>query len=140
MYNPAADLKCDVRALPYEDNSVDEIFASHLIEHFDFKEAFDVIREWKRVLKEGGVLVLETPDLLSLCKHFVAADEKGRVDLYGQFFAKAWLPGETHKFLYTENQMMWTLAQIGFKSVIREVNRKWSNWDADINLKVRAIK
>lgn len=119
LYSEKADMKFDAKKIPMEDNSVDEIFASHLIEHFDFKEGFEVLKEWNRVLKPGGKVVLETPDLLNTCKRFVEADEGFRVRLYGHFFAWPWMEGQCHKFLYTENQLRWTLQQCGFADIKR---------------------
>lgn len=119
LYNPKAELQCDIKKLPYEDNSVDEVLSCHVIEHFDFKEAFDVLREWYRVLKPDGYIITETPDFLGSCQAFVNGSEEERINLYGHFFAKAWLPGQTHKFLYTENQLKWTLANVGFKNIYR---------------------
>lgn len=140
LYNPKAEFKCDVKELPFENDSIEEIYASHLIEHFDFKEAFVVLKEWYRVLKQGGKLIVETPDFLNLCKLFINSDERGRVNLYGQFFAKAWLPGEVHKFLYTETQLGWTLKQCGFRDVVREENKKWVDLPAEINLRMAGVK
>jgi len=120
LYNPKAQRRCDVRFLPFADDSVDEINADHIIEHFDAHEAWDVLREWKRVLRSGGVLRVETPDFLALCKAFVdAPDEQSRVNLYGAFFAKAWMPGEVHKFLYSETQLGWTMQEVGFVELHR---------------------
>jgi len=48
-------------ALP--DGSADEIRASHLFEHFSHRAALDVLKDWVRVLKPGGLLKLAVPDL-----------------------------------------------------------------------------
>ena len=45
--------------LPYEDGSVDTVFSSHALEHFDDQIA--AIREWYRVLKVGGFIVCMVP-------------------------------------------------------------------------------
>ena len=122
------DAKCDVRfdvqKLPYPDNSVDEIKAFHIIEHFHFFEIQEVLKEWYRVLKPGGRLYLETPDFLETCKSFVEGSpvmdiEDWRVLLYGHFFAHAWIPGQTHKFLFTETQLRTNLGWAKFKQVNR---------------------
>lgn len=49
----------DGKRLPFEDGTVDTVYASHTLEHID--EPFDAIREWFRVLKVGGYLVLAVP-------------------------------------------------------------------------------
>ncbi|MFW5889426.1 MAG: glycosyltransferase [Bacillota bacterium] len=119
LYNPKADMNFDAAKCPFEDNSIDEISAYHLIEHFDFKQAFDVLKEWNRILKPGGKLVIETPDLYHTCKIFAESNEEYRQKLYSHFFAWPWINGQQHKFLYTETQLKWTLEQCGFENIIR---------------------
>lgn len=118
------DIRFDVQKLPYPDNSVDEIKAFHIIEHFHFFEIQEVLKEWHRVLKPGGKLYLETPDFLETCRAFVEGTpvmpiEEFRILLYGHFFAHAWVPGQTHKFLFTETQLRVNLGWAGFKHVDR---------------------
>lgn len=61
-----------LQPLPYEDESVDEIYCSHVIEHFSRNE-WEIIREdWKRVLKPGGVMHLRCPDLEQCIKYFLS--------------------------------------------------------------------
>jgi glycosyltransferase involved in cell wall biosynthesis len=127
LYAPddaVCDVRFDVQKLPYPDNSVDEIKAFHIIEHFHFFEIKDVLNEWFRVLKPGGKLYLETPDFLETCRSFVEGSpvmpiEEWRVLLYGHFFAHPWVPGQTHKFLFTESQLKTNLSWAGFKRVDR---------------------
>lgn len=120
------DLRFDVQKLPYDDNTVDEIKAFHIIEHFHFFEIQEVLKEWYRVLKPGGKLYLETPDFLETCRSFVEGNpssgldiEQWRILLYGHFFAHAWVPGQTHKFLFTETQLRTNLSWAGFQTVNR---------------------
>ena len=47
--------------LPFENESVDYVFCSHLIEHFNFKELYKLFKEFDRVLKNNGILVVNTP-------------------------------------------------------------------------------
>jgi len=117
LYSEHADVKADAMHLPYNDSSVDLILNSHIIEHFDFKTGFDLLKEWYRVLRTGGVLVTECPNLLALCRLFVDANEEERITMYPQFFGSPYLPGHLHKFVYTPNQLHWTLSQTGFINI-----------------------
>ncbi len=49
------------RSLPFDAGYFDAVSALALIEHLDRTEAFSLLREARRVLKGGGVLVLTTP-------------------------------------------------------------------------------
>lgn len=113
------DAQFDVAKLPYDDNSVDEIRAFHIIEHFDWHMGQRTLEEWYRVLKPGGRLWLETPDFLASCDAFVKGDAGFRNMLYGHFFAMPWIPGQIHKFLFTEEQLRIQLSWAGFKTTNR---------------------
>ena len=49
--------------LPLKDNSVDYIYCSHVLEHFEPWEALDILKECKRVMKTESVLRIVTPDI-----------------------------------------------------------------------------
>jgi predicted SAM-dependent methyltransferase len=57
------DVIADARFLPFRDESFNHVYSSHLIEHFSHREVKDVLVEWVRVLKKGGVLEIRCPDL-----------------------------------------------------------------------------
>jgi predicted SAM-dependent methyltransferase len=63
--------KFSIFNLPYDDESIDEILAEHLIEHIKFGDEKRFWRESYRVLKPGGIMSVEAPDLEWLCKVFV---------------------------------------------------------------------
>jgi|GEM_PF-3172530 predicted SAM-dependent methyltransferase/GT2 family glycosyltransferase len=126
-YYEKADQQWDAIDLPLPKNSVDEIYSSHLIEHFHFHDGEKVLKEWYRVLKPGGILTIETPDLLATCKKFVESDEQGRIALYPQLFGYPWDKGQTHLFVYTPTQLRWSLEQIGFKDIHQEPALRWTN-------------
>jgi len=57
-----ADISCDIRDLAiFADESVDSVFSSHALEDFPLSEVPSILKEWWRVLKVGGHLVLYLP-------------------------------------------------------------------------------
>lgn len=70
------DLQADCSDLPFEDNSVDEIYAGHMLEHFDMTE--NVLEEWHRVLKPGGRITICIPDIERALKEL----REGRITLH----------------------------------------------------------
>ena len=61
----------DVTNLPFDDNSMDEIYASHVLEYFDWAEAQDVLKEWYRVLVPWGWVRIGVPDFAALARLYV---------------------------------------------------------------------
>lgn len=57
------DVVMDVRKehLPYDDDAVDEIYASHFLEHLTALERVHFLNEAYRVLKHGGTMTVITP-------------------------------------------------------------------------------
>lgn len=87
------DAKTDDQIYPlkaYADGSVDEVRASHVLEHFPHGAVVNVVREWVRVLKPGGVLKIAVPDLETIARLYLAGENApiqgylmgGQVDQY----------------------------------------------------------
>jgi ubiquinone/menaquinone biosynthesis C-methylase UbiE len=76
-----ADVVCDVRKLEgYADGEVDEILALDLLEHLPASETADVLAEWRRVLRPGGLLTVKCPNMYQLARAIVAYTDLGRLD------------------------------------------------------------
>jgi predicted SAM-dependent methyltransferase len=53
-----------VRLSAFADGSFTEVYGSHVLEHFDYKDGLMLaLKEWRRVLAPGGTLRLSVPDL-----------------------------------------------------------------------------
>lgn len=63
--DPAAkpDILADARKIPLEDCMADVVIASHVLEHFSYRETISVLKEWVRLLKIGGKLIIVVPNL-----------------------------------------------------------------------------
>lgn len=60
--NPIDDLSI------FKDNSIDLIYNCHVLEHFHKRRIPEVLKEWHRVLKPGGILRTSVPDFNQLIK------------------------------------------------------------------------
>lgn len=90
----AIDRKLGTEAYPleYADNSVEEIRASHVLEHFDFAEAKVALAEWVRVLKPGGLIKIAVPDFErvstadNLWAHYVMGGQTDKDDYHKSLY------------------------------------------------------
>lgn len=65
------DIKANAfEPLPLQDSSVDELYSSHVIEHTGWNTVKDVLKEWGRVVKPGGVMHLKCPDFAYHVKRY----------------------------------------------------------------------
>lgn len=68
---PNVDIQADIRNLDsIPNNSVDEIYACHVLEHFNRKEIIQVLTEWNKKLKVNGILRLAVPDFEAIVKEY----------------------------------------------------------------------
>jgi len=57
--SPLADVKMDIREIPFDDNTFDVVICNHTLEHV--KEDLQSMKEFYRVLKPGGWGILNSP-------------------------------------------------------------------------------
>jgi predicted SAM-dependent methyltransferase len=113
----------------FEDGSVDFIYACHILEHFKRKEVEDVLKEWFRVLKPGGVLRLSVPGF----EEIVAIYQR-----YGdlKLVLGPLVGGQTylynfHYMVFDFNLLSELLKKAGFKNVYRYDWKKTEHADID---------
>ena len=76
---PDVDFIGDINNLDqFENESCEEIYASHIIEHIDQKTVLNTLKEINRILKKNGKFYISVPDMDSLCHFFISplADKK----------------------------------------------------------------
>ncbi len=86
LLSPLADVKADICNLPFADNEYDVILCNHVLEHIP--DDTKAMQELFRVLKPGGMAILQIPQDLNLEKTFAdnsIVDQKERAKIFGQY-------------------------------------------------------
>lgn len=113
----------------FEGNSVDLVYASHLLEHFQRDKIEEVLREWYRVLKKGGTVRLAVPDFEKLTEVY---QETGDLKLIlGPLVGGQDYPENTHYTVFDYNFLSEFLKEAGFKNICRWDWRKTIHKDYD---------
>lgn len=94
-----ADALSHLRALP--ERSLDVVTAFHVIEHLPFRTLLDMAREIYRVLRPGGIVILETPNPENL----LVASHSFHLD-------------PTHQWILPPAYTSFVLEQVGFSAVV----------------------
>ncbi len=111
-----ADQIVDICQLPYEENSIDEIEASHILEHFDCLQMPYVLSEWFRILKPGGIIFFETPHLVQSVGKVSHAPLVKQLNTL-RFLFGIDIVGNVHKMGFTPTILKKILLSIGFCNV-----------------------
>jgi predicted SAM-dependent methyltransferase len=115
------------KGITCNDNDVDIIFHSHLLEHFNREEGRNFLKECYRVMKPRGIMRVSVPDAQLLTKKYLEGTindyryvnigvEKAHDDaeaLHELLYAN-------HKTLYDEKALTNLLSEVGFKEIRRE--------------------
>ena len=114
---PHIHYKRDVKDLSmFEDESAELIYASHVLEYFDRDEVKVVLKEWRRVLCEGGTLRLAVPNFRTLVQ---VAITEGVDKVLGPLYGKMEINGSYiyHKTVYDFDSLKKVLEEAGFKNI-----------------------
>jgi predicted SAM-dependent methyltransferase len=106
-----------VEPTPLPDEYADVLMAAHVVEHFREWEAPFVVLEWKRLLKPGGKLILELPNIEAAARNLLAGmdPQMWQFPFYGDGSHKD--PYMLHKFGYTPKMIRRLVQDAGFKNI-----------------------
>jgi predicted SAM-dependent methyltransferase len=121
-----ADQMMPAHRLEFEDNSADVIECIQVIEHLGLVPSIYTISEMFRVLKPGGKLLIETPDIEATFKRFLKTGEKDRKLLMNWIYGLD-RPGMHHKFCFPEELLERTLKEAGFSDLETKQLHKQTN-------------
>jgi SAM-dependent methyltransferase len=147
-----ADINDDARKLEkVEDNSLDGIYTSHLIEHLWWWELTDILRVWHKKLKPNGRIEIRCPDIEWIIKKTFEAYKRGNNSkvwediLFHTIYGPGVVPwhryfkneGQYHRNTLWERRLKEKLTETGFHKVRRIYcfRNGLDHWPYDITYK-----
>lgn len=134
---PHIDFKSEISDLPFfSDGSIDLLYCSHAFEYFDRVEAIEVLCEWRRVLKPGGVIRIAVPNFQSLLQIYQdTGDDLNKIlgPLFGRMEILTLSGPKTiyHKTVYDESSLIKIFLENGFGNPCHWDWRKTEHKDID---------
>lgn len=130
----------DIRSLQFEDNSVDMILASDILEHFSHREVDTLLAEWARVLRPGGEIIIRCPNLKLQIDAYVRGDWDADIASY-MIFGGQTNPGDYHCIGFDHESITRHLNKAGFEiSNIEDHDIPQSSGYINLNMTVTAKK
>ena len=124
------------RRLPFNDEEIDLIYTSHVVEHLPKENFKYFLRECLRILKKGGANIIATPSIEKLCSILYGKDSD-KIDVLKSYFSTHFMKEEIfapceylnlimkgfdHKYLYDFALIEHLAEKAGYRSVERIVN------------------
>lgn len=130
-FHIAPDIWSDIMSVPARDNTVDVIMTQHVVEHFYRHQVISLLKEFFRILKPGGTLVTEMPDLsrilmllrfLPFRPNYPIEMNANRDMILAQLYGASWEANDQgypyHKYLWKRDEFCLILNQIGYNIVL----------------------
>lgn len=101
----------------YKNESVDVIYASHVLEHFSRWQYMSVLKRWYEILKPNGILRLGVPDFEQIVKYYIKTNKLR--DVSGMLYGGQDYDENNHHWVWDFVTIKQELEQIGFKNIYR---------------------
>ena len=101
----------------FEKESVDLIYACHVLEHADYVETERALKRWFEILRPGGILRLAVPDMEAHFAHYYY--HRNLRLLHSTFWGSQKHPYDYHKNGWDFKKIQEDLKEVGFRDVTR---------------------
>lgn len=132
------DLPCSAHyhapPIPRDDESVDDIWACHVLEHLDYHEGPEFLRECYRVLVPGGGIGVVTPDTKEIMRQYLSGGaicveypydhwrSLNDLDEICAMFLYSTVQRSPHKWSYDRETLARAMGVAGFRQ-LKEIDR-----------------
>jgi SAM-dependent methyltransferase len=119
------DMVANATHLPmFPDNSVDHIFNHALLEHIPPWDTLPALQEWYRILRPGGTIQIEVPDLERIFEDWLVEGSLGEAEAINNIFGGNKSPdkayrAQDHLTGFTFGRLTKMMAQVGFEDCER---------------------
>jgi predicted SAM-dependent methyltransferase len=121
--NNVTDIIMDIRNLEFPENSAEEILSVNVIDHMKKEEFLEALQNWKKVLKPGGLLIIDVDDRKKQAQLLASADTVEEMEwALRLLYCDHAKTGRTHWWGYTPEYLLHLLKQAGF-------THKWTRND-----------
>lgn len=133
-----ADRYVDISELNYPVGTIDEIRLHHVFEHFPRQLALALLCQWTDWLKPGGLLRIETPDVMASAWALVSpmTSNGARHQIIRHLFGSHEASWAAHWDGWYKDRFKKTLKALGF----HDLKFVRSRWGATRNIEVLAIR
>lgn len=129
-YLPSIDKIENIRFLrSFERDSVDLIYASHVLEHFSRWDYKNVLKRWFDILKPGGTLRLGVPDFDALVEYYLKTGNLR--DISGLLYGGQDYQENYHYWVWNFKEIERDLKEIGFLNISRYDREKTEHASID---------
>lgn len=152
-WRPGVDLCWDItKGLPLNDSSISGIFTEHCLEHIEFAQCQQVMREMYRTMKPGGYVRIVVPDAELYFDQYRLHKEGGAAkmpyaesDPIGGVFTPTMsinriMHAHGHRFIYDFETMASLLGSVGFRGMTKQCFGKGADPKLLIDTPSRAIE
>lgn len=103
----------EIFPLAYGDSSVDQIRASHVLEHVSHRETLNVVRDWVRALKPGGIMQIAVPDFDALIEMY----QQGAGQVEGYLFGAHIDANDIHLAMFNKEKLTEVMTLAGLVDI-----------------------
>lgn len=132
-----ADIFADLSQLHYPTGAVDEIRLHHVFEHFERPVALRLLIDWYGWLKEGGQLIIETPDFRRCIQEYLRNPSLGdQLKILRHLFGSHEASWAVHYDGWYRERFTHVLTALGY----RNLRFTTGEWQGTYNITVTGTK
>jgi len=115
--NPDIVWDMEITPYPFQSESAEEILFKDSLEHISWRKIPDVIAECRRILKKGGKLLIQAPDMFEIAKRIMFSITSDWRAISYLVYGEQDYPENLHKSGFTIPSITRLLEENGFKVI-----------------------